>query len=360
MKILIVKLWALGDILVATPLLRALRRQYPGCHITWLADSRYAEILKGSELVDEVIAFNMAPWLRYFRAGQVIPYLKTSFALRRKLNAAKFDMSIALNAEKWWMLWFNAAPVRIGLFPGDEQQRLRKYYTSVVARMTPMHTTDSYLLTAISLGVPEPFDKRMVVAVTSGDRKSAQDFLDAAGYDPQKPIVLLHPGASQDSKCWPAANFGKLADLLSDRCNLIVTGSPGETELARRVAAEAERAHPIVAAGALSNIRETAALVEMASVVVTGDTSLLHIASALDTPLVAIYGSTRPRDYTPLFGRSALLYDDTVSCAPCYKANCPLAGDSFMACMRGTSPERVWESVEAFLADEAPAPSPSV
>ncbi|MEO7714984.1 MAG: glycosyltransferase family 9 protein [Capsulimonas sp.] len=355
-RILITKMWALGDILMATPILRALRREYPGCHITWLVERQYAELLQGTPFIDEVIAFDSASWRRYYRYGQIIPYLKVSTQLRRRLNAAKYDISINLTAEKWWSLWFNAAPIRIGLFPRRREGLIGRVYTKTIPRTGDpwLHNTEHYLLAAAALGISAPFEKQMVVGITPEDHKSADDFLSASdGYDPSKPVLLLHPGTSQDSKCWPAAHFAKVADAMADRFNIVVTGSPGERALAQSVADSAKVAHPLVAAGALPNVRQTAALVDRAAVVVTGDTSILHIASALDTPMIGIYGSTRPKDNAPLFGRNVLLYDDTVPCSPCYKSSCPLKGEDFMRCMTQISPAKVLECVENALSKDS-------
>ena len=351
-RILIVKMWALGDILMATPLVRALRREYPGCHITWLVERQYADVLRGTPLIDEVIAFDSATWRRHYRYGQIIPYLKISMAMRRRLNASKFDISINLTAEKWWSMWFNAAPIRIGLFPRVRPGLIGRVYTTAIPRAPEpwLHNTEHYLLPAAALGIAEPFEKQMVVGIAPEDRAAVAQFLkDKADYDPRKPILLLHPGTSQASKCWPAEYFAQVADALAGRYNVVVTGSPNERDLAQSVADAARIAPPIVAAGALPNVRQTAALVDLAAVVVTGDTSILHIASALDTPLVGVYGSTRPKDNAPLFGRSALLYDDTVPCSPCYKSSCPLHDGDFMRCMRQIAPHRVLASIEELL-----------
>jgi heptosyltransferase-2 len=103
-------------------------------------------------------------------------------------------------------------------------------------------------------------------------------------------------------------------------------------------------------------IGQTAALIAQATAVVTGDTSVLHMASALETPVVGIYGSTRPGDNIPQFGPHALLYDDTISCAPCYKSRCPLTGSDHLRCQKAVTPERVLSAIETLL-KEAHEPS---
>lgn len=352
-RVLIVKFWALGDILMATPLIRAIKAEYPDAYIAWLADDRYSDILDGNPLLDEVIPFDSGTWRRHFRYGNVPAYLRMSLGMRRALQDRKFDVVINLTAEKWWAMWFNVAPVRIGLFPRANPGKEGRLYTTAIPRTREpwLHNTEHYLLPADALGIPGPHEKRMLVAVRDADRESARAFLKASPvYRPHLPLLLLHPGTSQETKCWPTGHFAALADRLVDRFNVVVTGSPGERTLAGQIREAAKAPDRIlIAAGELPDMRQTAALVEMAAAVVTGDTSVLHMASALDTPLVGVYGSTRPRDNAPLFGRHELLFDDDLTCSPCYKSHCPLAGKAHLACLTRIAPEQVLAALEKVL-----------
>jgi ADP-heptose:LPS heptosyltransferase len=345
-RILIVKMWALGDILLATPLLRALKGHYgEDCSITWLADHRYAGVLEGNPLVDEVIAFDSPLWRRYYRYGQWLSYGRMSSAMRRDLLARRFDIVINLTAEKWWSIWFQVAPVRVGLFPRLQPGLIGRLYTHAVPRPAkPMHNSDHYLLAAESLGISGPHDRRMVAAASTADRAGVESFLRAQpGFVPERPLVILHPGTSQETKCWPTEHFAALADSLLNDFTVVVTGSPAEGEMARDIVEKmgARGGEAIVAAGTLPRIGHLVAMTERAAVVVTGDTSALHIASAVDTPVVCVYGSTRPDDNRPQFGTNVLLFDDAIPCAPCHKSHCALSGGERLQCLRAVTPERV-------------------
>jgi heptosyltransferase-2 len=100
----------------------------------------------------------------------------------------------------------------------------------------------------------------------------------------------------------------------------------------------------------LKSIGATAALVQQAAAVVTGDTALLHMASALETPLVGIFGSTRPSDNRPLYGPQVLLYDDLVPCAPCYQRNCPLKGRQHLQCQKAVTSDQVLSALQQLSA----------
>lgn len=349
-RILIVKMWAIGDILMATPLLRALRRQYPGCHITWFVDKRYAAILDGNPLIDDVIAFDNRLWQRRFRYGQIMPYLQMTLSMRRDLLRRKFDAVINLTAEKWWSIWFQVAPVRIGLFPRPMPGYMGRLYTKAIKRSVDvwLHNSEHYILPAPALGIPGPYDRRMSVACRAEDDAAVDRFLTSQpSYRAGLPLVVLHPGTSQASKCWPVEYFAALIEKIGGDFNIVITGSPDEVPMAKAIV-DASADRPIVAAGALPDLRQTVALVKRASVVVTGDTSVLHIASAVETPVVGVYGSTRPGDNAPFFGEHAYVYEE-IDCSPCGHANCPLSGADHMKCMHAVAPEMVYSAVRQYL-----------
>jgi len=343
-RILIVKMWAIGDILMATPLLRALHRQYPGCEITWLVDKRYAAILDGNPMVKDVIAFDNRTWQKRFRYGQIFGYLRMTTNMRRDLKRRKFDLVINLTAEKWWSIWFQCAPVSIGLFPRPEPGNMGRLYTKAIRRSQGalwLHNSEHYILPAPALGIPGPFDRQMSVPERPEDEAFVRDFLAAQpAYQSDLPTVVLHPGTSQASKCWPADHFAGLIDKIGHDANVVITGGPGEEALVQSIV-DGTSIETISTAGAF-DLRQTVALVKIASVVVTGDTSVLHIASAVETPFIGIYGSTRPGDNAPFFGEHVYLNNDDVECSPCGKANCPLNGVDFMKCMRTVTVDQVY------------------
>jgi heptosyltransferase-1 len=359
-RILIVKMWALGDILMATPLLRALKRQYPDCSISWLVEKDQAGILKGNPFIDDVIDFDSGTWRRQFRYGQFVSYLRTSTELRKSLKNKQFDAVINLTAEKWWSVWFTVAPIRIGLFPTLNIGWIKRVYTTTIPRTKEpwLHNTQHYLLPAQALNIPGPYEEQMVVGVSDADRARVDDILAASkDYDPSKPLLILHPGTSQASKCWPTDSYAKVATAFGGQYNIAITGNNKEIVLAEEIvrAVPDGSPKPIIASGLFDTIIGTAALVAKASAVVTGDTSILHVSSALDVPLVGIFGSTRPRDNAPLFGRSKLLFVDDLACSPCYKSKCPLKGAQYMTCMHGVSPESVITAVRELVAQPAAA-----
>ena len=164
-------------------------------------------------------------------------------------------------------------------------------------------------------------------------------------------LVVLHPGTSQEPKSWLPEHFAAIAAALSPRFTIVITGSAKEAALAEKICAllPPGTCPPVVAAGRFANVGVLAALIERASALVTGDTLALHLASALGTPLVGIYGGSRPTNNAPLFGPHVLLYDDAVPCAPCYKVSCPLRGADHLRCQRAVTPGQVLAALEKLI-----------
>ena len=224
-------------------------------------------------------------------------------------------------------------------------------YTTATSKPStlPLHNIDYNLSAAEALGFVGPFDRHMRFAVLPDASTKVAAFLAAsAGYDPNLPLVVLHPGTSQEPKSWLPEHFAALAARLTPRFNVVLTGSPKEAALANKIWAllPPGTRPPLLAAGRFEDVGVLAALIEQAAAIVTGDTVALHLASALGTPLVGIYGGSRPSDNTPLFGSHALLFDDAVPCAPCYKERCPLRGADHLRCQRAITPNQVLAALE--------------
>ncbi len=350
-RILIIKLWAFGDLLMATPLVTALQAKFPGIEITWLADNLNAELLEGQLGID-VVRIDSGFWRRKLRKGRVFAWLKESRYWQRDLGGRRFDAAINCHPDLWWTRILCRAPVRVGLFHALKPSLLRRLYTHPVPKPKHVHNTDYYLEGAEALGLTGPFDRHMRYTVSPDARAEASVFLAAsANDDPKLPLLVLHPGTSQEPKSWLPEHFAAVAAALSPRFTIVLTGSPKEQVLAEKICAllPPGTRPPLIAAGKFSGTGPFAALVAQAAAVVTGDTLALHLASALETPFVGIYGGSRPGDNLPLFGPQVLLYEDAVPCAPCYKESCPLRGADHLRCQRAVTPAQVLAALKRLM-----------
>lgn len=354
-RILIVKLWALGDIVMTLPLADALKRLIPDCHISWLVEAGHAAILEGHPAVDEVIPFDSGAWRRDLKKGRLGAYLRTALGLRRRMTRERFDAAVNLTPEKSWTRFFSIARKTVALYPHPASGFIARTYTTTIARprADETHNSDFALLALIALNLPHLVGAMMLPVADERDAAVRRRLADVNVRN--KPVVVVHPGTSQETKCWPAEQFSLLIDALTPDAQVVITGSPSEAGLGKNIVdgLRAPTDAPINAIGS-ANILDTVAWINNAAVVVTGDTVALHIASALSRPIVAIYGGTRPGRNAARSVPAIAVFNDAVLCAPCYAATCRLPEPERLKCLTSINVERVLGSVRALLTSGEP------
>ena len=293
MKFLLVRLGALGDIVHAIPVAVALRRAYPDARIDWVVSARHREILDLVPVLSSRIVVNDRGG-----AGGGLSLPAAIAQLRRARYDAAIDMQGLLKSAMIARL--SGARRVIGFSAAYARESLaRLFYTDVhdpggeglFAASETRHvvTINLGLLTSLGISpVPPSFaiDARRSAAVT--------DIIERAG----GPFALLNPGAAWPNKRWPAPRFAELAARLRASrglCSVVLWG-PGERALADDVVATANGAAILAPP---TTIADVAALASAAAVMVSGDTGPTHIASAVGTPIVGIYGPTRPERNGP-------------------------------------------------------------
>jgi heptosyltransferase III len=270
-RILIVRTDRLGDVLLTTPVSTALRRLFPRAKISWLVRSYTAPLLEHNPDVD----------------GILIDRGESSGRLADLFRNERFDAAIV--AYPRWRtvlaLWLARVPLRVG--PANKaygillNRRIRQHRSAGAK-----HEADCNLELLAPLGATfERFPTRYVA--TDAERKTARRVLEAKGIAGAKPVAILHPGSGGSSARWPLGHFAALGDALDAAgCDLVVTGGLGEDR--ERAMAERMRRAPVLFGGGAS-IRETAAILSWADLVVTNSTGPLHLAVALGVPTVSIY-----------------------------------------------------------------------
>lgn len=334
MRLLLVNLNYLGDALFTTPALATLRARFPQATLDVLAGERAAAILSGNPHIDRLLT--RPP---HGGAGRAA-------TLARTLHAGRYDGVVLFQStfSNAALVWANRVPIRIGF----AQDGCRPFLTHAVAPRHPEeHVVDAYTRLASAWGEPGPPPEdahRLTIRVSPADHDFAEDFL--IRHEVAPPVVGLVVGATRPQKCWPEEYFARLADKLWDSAGVcsVLLGGPDEGEAAQRIMSEARS--PLVSAVGVTTEKQLAALVSRLGVVVSGDTGPLHIATAVQTPTVAIFGSTDPAEtgpWKPSGGTpvpATVLYD-AFACAPCRKS--PTCDGRF-DCLRAITPERVYEA----------------
>ena len=329
-----------GDVVMATPVLAALREHFSGAHIACIGRGAAGQLIAGSPWYDEFIpdAPSRAPRVRNFfrtvrevrrRRFDLAVLLPNSFrvALLARLGSAGRIVGYVRDG-RGWLLSDGPTPER------DENGRFR-----------PVPTIDYYIGLARHLGVPVP-SRRMALGVVEADRAEADRLLDRPGAAAGGPLVMLNPGASfGPSKMWAPERFGAVADELVGRCGarVIINAAPNAAE--RRTAALVAGAMQNKALLNLAELDNTLGLLKAllcrCDLLITNDTGPRHIAAAFGVGVVTLFGSTDPVWAQIDYDRERIIRVQ-LPCSPCQQKVCPQpAGPLYHRCMEDISPEMV-------------------
>lgn len=318
---------ALGDALLATPLLRAVKARYPEARLDYLVDEDLAPLFRGSADCDRVLAYpRRARW-------RSLSDLRWAMRLRRE----RYDLLLDLQGSGTSALFtlFSGAPRRHGY----RVRHRHLFYTEKSDRGWPAERGRPYapvnhFLLVESLGI-EPEDLQPKLPPGLGSKNP---------YAPgEKPIIVMAPGATWEAKQWPADHYIELGrSLLQEGCRVFLMGSPGERSLLDQIAEGC--AAEIIEEGSLEGM---VAALRHADLLVSTDSGARHVAVALGTPSLALFGPSDPAIWSVEDRRHPLLRLD-LDCSPCALTRCPLQGHP---CMNDLTPDRVLESIRRLRAE---------
>jgi lipopolysaccharide heptosyltransferase I len=293
-RIALVKLSSLGDVVHALPVAATLRAAFPGAYLAWLAERREAALLRGHPALDAVIPVDTRAWRRARTPRAALAAAGAVTELARHLRGGAFDVAIDLQGlvKSGVLTAATRAPLRIGFAAAACRERPAAWFTTTrVAPPADRHVVEQYLALLGPLGVGAP---RLEWALPSEAAAEArvEEWLGAAGLKPRRRLVVLNPGAGRAAKRWPPERFGALARRLGDEAGAaaLVVWGPGEEDTARTLVTHAGGGAALAPPTDLSALL---AVLRRASVVVAADTGPLHLAAALGTPCVGLYGPTR-------------------------------------------------------------------
>lgn len=323
----------LGDVVMCTPALRAIKRRYPEARLTVAGKAACCAVLSG------------LPWLDGALPIPERPGFWQSLALRPTLRDARPDMAVIFPHafRTAWLAWLSGAPTRIGVDRGGRRllltQPLPRYRENGVT--VPRYTALEYLELATSLGAT-PDDEGLELVADPAEMDAVRALL-----DPQKPTVGIAPGAAfGPSKRWLPERFAAVADRfhreLGAQC-VLMTG-PGEEDTRAAVLDAAET--PLIdCSGGQHSLERLKATIASVDVLIGNDSGPRHIAIAFKRPIICIMGSTRPAYTESPWERGAVLRVE-VDCGPCQRPHCV----TDHRCMTGVTADRVVEATRPFLA----------
>ena len=330
-KILIVAPAWIGDAVLAQPLFKRLHERHPDLTLAVLAPPWTHALFARMPEVDITVT---SP----FGHGELA--LKRRYALGRSLAAQRYDQAIVLpNSFKSALIpRFAGIPMRTG-FVGEARWGLLNDARRLDKQALPL-MVERFALLAEDAGNPPKHP--LAAARLKVDDAQCRATLAKLGLAIKRPVAVLCPGAEfGPSKRWPPDYFSELARKLSAAgLDVWLAGSANDAAIGDRIARDG--GNSCVNLCGKSTLAEAIDLLSCAALVVSNDSGLMHIAAALDKPLIAIYGSTTPPFTPPLSARARIIKLD-LPCSPCFKRECPLG---HFNCMMQLSPQQVWDRIE--------------
>lgn len=361
MNILIVKLSAIGDVIHTLPSLAALRRSYPDADITWVVEEAAADLLTGHPDLDRVVVSRRKAWMRDFRRGKIVAPLREMRAFLRVLRSRPYDLVIDFHGlfKSGVIVLLSGGKRKLGYDSLQEGSGL--FYNEKIPEAMEKHAVDRYLdfvryLTgeggaaapkfiivpeeeALGLsGLPlrqEPPEGGESLEKGGGERESG------GGRKPKGLFVAVSPVAFWETKLWEDDKFAELGDRIRQELGISVVLTGGEAGPLDRI--QARMTTEAVNLGGRTTLRELAALYQHAALVVTTDSGPMHLAAAVGTPVVALFGPTDP-DRTGPYGPGHRIIRRGLSCSPCFRKACKAP-----RCMTDISVEEVFAAVRDLL-----------
>lgn len=340
--ILIIRLSAIGDVVMASPLIKALRARHPQARIVWFAQPEVRELLAANPELDEVIVWPRGEWRRLWRDRRYLTWWREVRGLVRRLRALEPDIALDLQGLLKSGLWarLSGARERIGLGSREGSQYLM---TRVLPRAgDPARISSEYLYLAEQLGLPTQ-SFAMDLALAPEDEVFAREFAGAHGLDGGYAVIC--PFTTRPQKHWFEERWAALAPRIEAELGLkvLMLGGPGDRPAAERIA-RAAAGHLVDAVGK-TRLRQAAALIKHARLLVGVDTGLTHMGIAFATPTLALFGSTLP--YSNTTRDNAVVLYHRLPCSPC-KRN-PICHGEF-TCMRLLTEDEVIAAARGVLA----------
>lgn len=335
-RILIIRMSALGDIVHALPLLAAIRRAHPEAHIGWLCEPAGKALLERHPMIDRLHILPRKAWRQSKLKALRGPMRQLVHQLRRERYDIALDVQGLTKSAIW--PWLARVPRRLVLARPDSREAAPWLATETVAlRADDLHVIQRNLalLQPLNINRPDPPDFPIFIPPETHQdaRRLLQlDLRDASS--PRPPLVVMNPGAGWPTKIWPPKRFGRLARILFDRfgASILFAWGPGEEPLVREALTEARGRHvvdfgidaiplragmyPLPATG----FAMLAAIVSHAHLFVGGDTGPTHLAAALGVPTVCMMGPLDARRNSP-FGPHCLTVQHGVPRTPPFWAN---------------------------------------
>jgi lipopolysaccharide heptosyltransferase II len=326
-RILIIKLRAIGDVLLSTPVAGNIKKHFPDSRIDFLVESFAADVIRGNPWVSNVVTFDRRK--------------DSSIGLLQRVRKGEYDLVIDLfcNPRSAAITKFSGARYRAG-FPF--RFRRYAYNLEIPPRSNEVHNIDFNLDALRHLGIPIE-DSAPFFPVRNEAKQFAREWFETNGIEKEK-IIGLNPGGGWYTKKWGTDHFAVLGDALAQKYNaaIMIVWGPGEEQDAINIRKKMKQ--PALIAP-LTNLQELGALLQDCLFVVSNDSGPMHIAAALGVPTLGIFGPTSPRLQGPFGEQSSWVRNEGLECLECNLTKCSIGN----ICMTQLDVHRVVSACEILL-----------
>ncbi|MCJ7501424.1 glycosyltransferase family 9 protein [bacterium] len=341
-KILIIRLSAIGDVVMASPLIGAFKRTWPTARIYWMVEDTSKPILQANPDLEELIIWPRNAWKQSLRDKRYLTLKREIIRFVKDLRKKGFSMAVDAQGLFKSGLWayLSGAPERIGI---GSREGSRHLMTRVVERTSASDRISSqYLLLAEAMGLDtRNFDMDMVLA------PEAEIYGTRFASSLPSAYIALAPFTTRPQKHWFQERWTEVINRITTQLELsvVLLGGPGDQQHSREIF-QAEGPNTVNLTGK-TNLQEAAAVIKNASLLIGVDTGLTHMGYALGTPTIALFGATRP--YLNTGGAPGTVLYHPHDCSPCRRS--PTCDGDF-TCMKAISVDEVIETAQSLLGSQ--------
>ena len=332
-KILVIQTAFLGDVVLSTPLIRALRQQFPAAELDVICIPASRSILEQNPHLSRVLSFRKKEgfWRKNYSFWQLI--------LEIRRNGYDIGISLQSSLTSAHLMKWGRIPMRIGFWQ-------QKFLTHPIRHPKGWHMRDRYLA-LMQPFAPGPFNNQTEVFWDSEAEKTVQQVVGEFRQN-SEPVVGMAPGSVWATKCWPEEYWHQLVGELAEAgMRMILLGGPGEVDLCERLRMTGGQ-FALNLAGQFS-ITTSAAVIKQVDVMLTNDSAPLHLANAVETDVFAFFGPTVRRFGCYPFRENDRMLEVELECRPCGKHGSNICPQGHLNCMRLISPNSVLSEIMTYL-----------
>ncbi len=343
-RILIIRPTAIGDIVMASPMIRTIRDGWPGAHIAWLAEPSVSDLLRHNPLLDEIIYWSKAKCKALAKQGRMLRFTLEMKRAADAMRRGRFDLAIDAQGlfRSRFLAWLSRAPERIGFKSGEPGEWLMTKVIPRGPKNQRMSSEYHYLMERLGLA---PGDFRPDLRVGEADERSARLKLEDMGVGAAYAVIC--PFTTRPWKHWLDQRWAALSDEVEERFRLpvVLLGGPGDVSRGGAIRSLARGG--LHDATGKTTLGESAAVIGNAALVMGVDTGLTHMGVALRRPTIAIFGATCPYLHTP--GDNTVVLYNKQPCSPCRRS--PTCSGLY-TCMSSIGVEDALSEIDSLLARE--------